>query len=406
LVFVDISIRRATPADLPEIARQDAASFGVSYSEQDIADALLVVDLDRFWVATADDEIVGVTGDFPLTMTVPGGALVDVPGVTWVSVRPTHRRRGILSRLMEHQLRDYAERGESMAILTASEGGIYRRFGYGAASRVRRTVIDRRLARLLPAVAAAADGRVELVPSALARTLLPGIHERWRALTPGAINRSEGRWDYHFVDRDRVRDGMSEKYYLVHDDGYVAYRIKENWADGHPQHSCWITDYVAVTRQAHVALWQVLLNFDLVGTIESYQIPIDDPLPHLLTNGRDMRTTALSDGVWVRPLDVPATLAARRYALEVEAVLAVRDPLFGDRSYAVVTGPEGVECAPTDRRADLTLTVDALGSAYLGGERLTVLAAGGRVWAEDAAVLSRLDRAFLADRAPFHGTAF
>jgi predicted acetyltransferase len=199
---------------------------------------------------------------------------------------------------------------------------------------------------------------------------------------------------------------MSAKHYLVHADGYVVYRLKDDWADGQPQHLLWITDYVTATPQAHAALWQVLLGFDLVGTIESHQVPVDDPLPHLLANGRDLRTTVLNDGVWVRPIDIPSALGARSYSVEFAAVLRVLDPLFGDRNYRVNGGPEGADCAPTDAAADVALTVDAFGSVYLGGGRLTTLAAAGRVSADDPALLSRLDRAFLADRAPFHGTAF
>jgi predicted acetyltransferase len=400
---VDISIRRGRPDDLDEIARVDGASFGVTYTDQDLADALLVLDLDRFWLAIDDGRIVGVTGDYPLTMTTPGGGSIDVPGVTWVSVSPTHRRRGILRQLMDHQLNDYAERGEAMAILTASEGGIYRRFGYGAATQVRRTVLDRRPARL---VAPVSGGSVELATAEQARTRLPEIHRRWRQRVPGAINRTEGRWDYHFVDRESVRGGMSAKFYLLHADGYVVYRLKEEWADGHPAHTCWITDYAAVTPAAHAALWQVLLAMDLVGTIESHQIPVDDPLPHLLDNGRLLRTTALNDGVWVRPLDLPASLTARRYGVEIDLVLHVLDPLRGDATYRLLGGPDGAECTPTTRSADLSLRVDALGSAYLGGQRLSTLAAAGRVESANTAALHRIDLAFQAERAPFHGTAF
>jgi hypothetical protein len=52
------------------------------------------------------------------------------------------------------------------------------------------------------------------------------------------------------------------------------------------------------------------------------------------------------------------------------------------------------------------LPVYALGAAYLGGQRLLTLAAAGLVQSTDQAGLGRLDRAFVADRAPFHGTAF
>jgi predicted acetyltransferase len=69
-------------------------------------------------------------------------------------------------------------------------------------------------------------------------------------------------------------------------------------------------------------------------------------------------------------------------------------------------GPDGAACELTQRAADVILDVAALGSLYLGGNRIAPLAAAGRVSCADPAMLTRLDRALLADVAPKHGTAF
>lgn len=400
---MDFSIRQATPEDYAEIARVDGASFGYTYSDTELADVRTILDLERFWVATDGDRIVGITGSYPLPLTLVGGAAPVVPGVTWVSVSPTHRRRGILSALMRHQLASYADQGEPFATLTASEGGIYRRFGYGAASQARRTALDRRRARL---TTPPATNHVRLAAPEEARTRLPEIHRRWCALTPGAVGRSPQWWDLGFNDRPERRNGMGARQYLLHPDGYVVFRWKNDWSDGDPKHLCWIEEYAVVSPQAHAELWQTLLGLDLVGSIESFQLPLDDPLPHLLADPRLLRTTVVNDGVWIRPLDVAAMLAARRYAVDVEAVLAVRDPLLGDGNYELRGGPDGAECRPTSRRGDVRLPVDVLGSVYLGGHRLSTFAAAGQVEADDPITLRRLDLALLGERAPFHGTSF
>ncbi|MGX7679541.1 GNAT family N-acetyltransferase [Jatrophihabitans sp. DSM 45814] len=411
---MDILIRPAVDADFPQIALLDGAAFGFTYSEQDVADALIAVDPSRFYVATEADRIVGVTGDYHFDLTLPGaaGTSVGVPGVTWVSVSPVHRRRGILRALMERQLGDFADRGEMMTILTASEGGIYRRFGFGPATRVRKTVIDRQLAVLNSPESSHANscGPVSSATPEQARSILPPIHDRWRRTVPGALSRSPSWWERSFIDRETNRNGSSAVQYVVHADGFVAYRIEPNWADGRPQHVCVVTDYVWMTAEAHRALWQVLLGLDLVGTIESRKIALDDPLPHLLDNPRQLRTTVLNDGIWVRPLDIESMLSARTFQLEIDAVLEVVDETGAVGAtagrYALKGGPDGAECVHTDRLADLRITVDALGSAYLGGMRLGELAAAGRVEVSDAALLRRLDLAFLADRVPVHGTDF
>jgi len=399
---VDIVIRPAGADDFAEIARLDGVSFGMQYEDEDLTDLRTVLDLDRFLVATDDAQIVGVTGDYPFELSVPGGQL-DVPGVTWVSVSPTHRRRGILSGLMHRQLSGYLDAGVPLAILTASEGGIYGRFGYGPASQVRKTVIDRRRALLSRSGDA---GRVEVVTAERARAQAPEVHRRWRELTPGSINRTDAWWDLSFLDRGHQRGGLSRKFHLLHPDGYLGYRVRSDWADGHPAHTCWITDYFPASAAAHADLWTVLLGLDLFGRIESFQIPVDDPLAHLLADYRQVRTEALNDGLWVRPLDIPAMLSTRRYAVEVEVVLDVVDPVFGDGRFLLTGGPDGARCGHSDRAADVTLGAAALGASYLGGTRLAGLANAGQVRSDDPAVLSRLDRALLADRAPFHGTGF
>ena len=393
-----IEIRPGSESDLAEIAWLDGVAFGMQYTDQDLQD-LIDAGRPEFLVATEAGRIVGVTADWRFTMTLPGGGALDVPGVTWVSVDPARRRRGILRALMDHQLAAYTVAGEPAAILTASEGGIYRRFGYGPATELRTTVIDRRSARLREPVD---TGDVRVVSAETARHLLPELHRRWRTQVPGALSRTEPLWNKHFLDREAQRDGRSARFYLVHPDGYLVYRVTTNWNDGRPAHGCSVVDSGIATDQAEVALWQVLLGMDLFGEIETSELTTDSPVPHLLTNARHARTTAITDGLWLRPLDVPALLSARRYAVEFEAVLEV----VGVGRFALVGDGETASCEPTGRAADVVLDRAALGSIYLGGRRLRTLVRAGLAGAPDDRVLRRVDAAFGTDRAPAHGTAF
>jgi predicted acetyltransferase len=174
--------------------------------------------------------------------------------------------------------------------------------------------------------------------------------------------------------------------------------------DGHGK-VCSIVDYVVCSPDAHAGLWQVLLSLELCSKIESDRVPLDDPLRHLLTDPRQVTTTALNDGLWARPLDVAALLAARRYAVDVDLVLQVRDPLLGDHAYRLAGGPDGATCAATTAPAEVELTVAAVGATVLGGTRLTELAGAGHVHGS-AVAITRLDRALLAEREPQFGTYF
>jgi predicted acetyltransferase len=136
--------------------------------------------------------------------------------------------------------------------------------------------------------------------------------------------------------------------------------------------------------------------------------PVDDPLPEQLTDARRVRTTGLRDGMWARILDLPAALAARRYSVELDVVLEVRDP-FLDRGgrFRLRGGPDGAQCDRVDAAGDaIGIGMAALGSLLFGGRRAGTLAAAGLVQAPDQATLRRFDLAMLADREPQHGTEF
>ena len=398
---MDVEIRYARPDELSAIVELDGASFGAQYTPDDIDDILLDIELDTMLVALDGARVVGASCEVPFRMTLPGGE-TDALGLTWVSVEMTHRRRGILRALMDTQLRAAAERGTPMSILTASEASIYGRYGFGVATRTRKTVIDRRAARL---ISPPAEHGVTRMGTDEVRDLLPERYERWRRMTPGGLDRNDKRWKLQLLERAWSRQGRSELFHLVHADGYVSYRIARSGdALGH-RNTCAIVDYVVCTPEAHAALWSILLGMDLVASIESNKIPLDDPLPHLLTDPRQVTTTALTDGLWARPIDITALLAARCYAVELDVVIGVRDPQLGDAAYRLVGGPDGASCARVGAEPDVRCEVSALGAAVLGGVRVTELARAGSVRG-DAPVLTRLDRGFLADVSPQFGTYF
>jgi predicted acetyltransferase len=392
-------LRRATADDLPAIAVTDGQAFGFHHSGTDIEDFRPLFDPQRFVVACdpADGVIVGLGGSFPFDLTVPGGATMAVEGVTWVAVSATHRRRGILRAMMTDLHRGYADGGVAVSLLTASEGGIYGRFGYGPATRDRVISIERRRAQFRPD--APDPGGVRYVDTETARKLAPEIHRRWCAVTPGALSRSDRWWDGALLDREHRRWGGSALFHLAHPDGYVSYRT-----DGG---DCRIVDFFAATDEAHAALWRVLLGLDLVSRITARELPLDDPLPFLLTDPRQVSTTDIRDGVWARILDAPAALAARCYSAEIDAVLTVRDT-FLDRGgrFRLRGGPEGATCEPTDLAADAEIEIAALGSLLLGGHRAHTLARAGLLSPLGPGVLARLDVAFVAEREPRFGTSF
>jgi predicted acetyltransferase len=209
-------------------------------------------------------------------------------------------------------------------------------------------------------------------------------------------------WDNRLLDREHQRRGATGLFHLVHADGYASYRID------HSTRTCRLSELATATDEAYVALWRTLLALDLVETVSWWDAQLDEPLQHLLADPRQVRTTALGDGMWARVLDVPAALSARRYTTELDVVLDVHDPFLerGGR-FRLRGGPDGAECTPVDSGAPtVSLGMATLGSLLLGGGRAEAHARAGLLETDHPGTLHRFGAAFRSERAPQHGTEF
>jgi predicted acetyltransferase len=395
-----ITVRTAVESDWPAICYADGRAFGFAYTPEDIERTRSIHDVSRFELAFDGKEIVGVVGAYSLRVTLPGGGQVPMGGVTWVSTAATHRRQGVLSQLMARTLADVDRRGEPVAMLGASEGGIYERFGFGAATQVRLTAIDRRLVQLRQEFQPR-RGAVRFVDGEAAIAHVADVWQRFHRLRSSEVDRGEAWHRFMFELRARADGVMGPALYLAHRDGYAIYRIEERWNDGMPAHNLRIVELVAVTAEAHAALWHTLLGVDLVGVISSRQVPIDDPLPYLLTDPRALQTTGLNDGVWVNVRDVATCFSTRRYSTDDRLVVEVA----GGR-WAIDGGPEGATCKRVRSKPDLIMDIASLGALLLGGVRPSALAAGRRLEARNSQALRRGDAFFVTSPVPHCQTHF
>lgn len=390
-----IDIRPATEGDWDSLFHVDGRNFGFSYSAEDIEERKPILELSRFRLACDGAEVVGIAGSYALDMTLPGGSAVPTGGVTWVSVAATHRRQGILRRLIAAVHADIEGRGEPLASLTASEGGIYERFGYGVASRSRVIRIETAGVHIRPEYVRPI-GSVRYMEPAQAATEIPRLWEIHRRLRAGEVSRSSAWHTALLNERSRPFDGAGEARYLLHPEGYAVYRVAGSWTPGFPAHEVRLLELVATTPDAHVSLWHTLLNIDLVRTITGRRVvPDDDPLPYLLNDPRAVRTVALNDGDWVNVLDPAIAFGARTYAVADRVVVEV-----DGRRWAIEGGPDGASAKQVRSKPDLTMTQSALGPVLLGGIRPSTLAAGRRLTARNVEALRRADVFFTTAPTP------
>jgi len=400
-----VEIRPVVEEEFGQFARSSAASFGWDARPEARDEMLAVFELDRSLAVFDGEEIVGTGGILTFGTSVPGGATVPTAGVTIISVKPTHRRRGILRQIMRRQLDDVRDRGEPMASLWASESQIYGRFGYGLAAENAEIHIDRRHAEMeyLPAVA----GRTRMVDREAALAAWPAIYDGALRERPGAHTRTPAWWAHRiFREGDNPPPGFTAPILVQFEEegvptGYVKYRRKMEDQHGIPAGSLLVSELVASTDSAYAGLWQFVFGVDLVTNIEARLRPVDEPLWWMLHDPRRL-VREVRDALWVRILDVPATLSARRYAIEGRLVLEVRDgfcPWTAGR-FELTGGPDGATCHATTAEPDLRLGIAELGAAYLGGSRFQAMGRAGRVDGDPAA-LRRADAMFTWDPLPW-----
>jgi predicted acetyltransferase len=380
-------LRPATAEEWPAFARAMVSTFGDDPAESWLAAPHGLAELDRSLSLWDGDRVAATAGIYTRELSVPG-AVVPCAGVTWVTVSPTHRRRGVLTAMMRRQLTELHEQErEPVAALWASEASIYGRFGYAPAAW--RGGLSGRTAELgLRADIDQGSGTVGPASAEEYRAAATGVHERVRRFVPGNMARTAGWWDRLLEDAPDRRGGAGARRYLLHTEhdgavtGYAAYRVTPTWDGdtGRPDGTLAVEEVRALGTPAYAALWRYLLSIDLMRTMTYRTASADDPLRHLVADPRALSTRPV-DTLWVRLVDVGRALAARRYPTPINLVFEVRDPFcpWNDGRWALTAHPAGGFCAPTDSDPDLVLGIEELSAAYLGGVSLASLQAAGRV---------------------------
>jgi predicted acetyltransferase len=399
---VRVEVRPAAPDELLAALAPITHYFGSAGppSEDRTLGVTRVVPDGRMHAALDGEAIVGGAGAFAFDLTVPG-ARVPTAGVTVVGVLPTHRRRGILRELMRAQLDDVHARGEPLAALWASEGGIYGRFGYGVASLCGELEIRRAHASFAHPVPW--EGEARLVPLDEALGPVSEMYERVAAETPGMFGRSEEWWRARvLVDPEWRRFGGGEKACVVLEtahgpEAYALYRVNFSFEDGISTGVTLVLEAMGVTPAATAAVWRYLLDVDWMERVQAPLLPVDHPARLLLADTGQLRFR-VGDALWLRLVDVEAALAARGYAADDAVVVEVSDEFcpWNQGRYRL-----GAGAGRTDAATDLGLDVTALASVYLGGFTFSDLLRAGLVEEVADGAVARADALVRTDRAPW-----
>ncbi len=399
---MDIEVRSITEDERVDWIRATDTAFSSTAKDDEIEAWLPVIEIDRSFAAVDGSRIVGTSAAITSRMMVPGGARVPTAGVTMVGVHPTHRRRGINTRMMTAIIDQAADRGEPLAALFASEGAIYGRFGYGLAGLLGEFQAES--ARMAFVRGYEPGGRTVLIPKDEAMPVIDRVYEA--SMRPGGVERNIALRDQNFatVGEDKDRSWM----YAVHfddadeADAYAVYWVKHDWPRSVPSGTINVKECAASTPSGYADIWRFLFDMDLVSTVEAWNRPADDPLLHLVREPRRLRFS-LMDGLWLRVVNVAAALEARRYSAEGRVVFGVTDPLRPETSgtYELVAEGGVGRCSPTDEPVDLAGTINVLGATYLGGSSFLQLWWAGQVEERTPGSLVLADAMFASTPAPW-----
>src|SRR4051794_21102703 len=264
-----------------------AVAFNDEGSEEVSAAERLCFEAPRCLVARRDGGIVGTAGIFTRQLSVPG-AVLPAAHVTFVGVRPTARRQGVLTRFMHRQFADARAAGEPIAVLWASEGRIYQRFGYGlAATKLALTIESREVELLLPP----AGGRLRDGSPADLRDCMVKLYDQVYADRPGWSERAARHWDYRLIDLEAWRRGATALRALVPEDeqgvdGYALWRSVGRWENTGRAGEVRVVEVVATTPAAYASIWRHLLSVDLTRTLSVWSVSPDEPVLSAISEPR------------------------------------------------------------------------------------------------------------------------
>ena len=198
-----------------------------------------------------------------------------------VTVLPTHRRRGVMTRIMQAQLRQMRERGEPFAALSASESAIYERIGYGIATWADSWTIGRNHTAFK--IEPNGGGNLQFITADQARSEWPQLHARVAPHIAGMVRYPPAYWRAALRDAPGQRRGMSEFFHVAYKRGQriaglASYRISDRTVS--------VVFLLGEDPEAEAELWRFCFSIDLVTEIRAFNRPTDDPIPWRLKDPR------------------------------------------------------------------------------------------------------------------------
>jgi predicted acetyltransferase len=358
------------PTEIRELADDDArAVFDLRVRTfSDAAGAAfdpdeVYIPTSRRLVAVDGDGVVGHLGRWAFTQAF-GGRRVPMDGIAAVIAAPTHRGRGVASRLLDRALNDMHAAEVPIATLYPAAVAPYRRKGWQIAGvRVRRTVPTRSL-HGLPAPTRPARLRA-YVPDDL--PALTALHDHVTASEPGGLGDDTGRW----LRRNLAPDpDEADETVVAERDGTPVGLLHLERGDPGATGGAWtalVHRLIAADRDAELAMWRVVGSSWSVAPVTRF---VSRPADPLLLDLAEEDVTDVDTHHWMtRLVDLPAAIAARGWpdGVTLQLPLEVSDPVVAANAghwMLEVDGGQGALRPGGDGR--VAVGIGALATLYTG----------------------------------------
>jgi predicted acetyltransferase len=383
---MSVEIRPCPPDRFAELLLTSEIGFGEDLPDDQIERVRKLSDPARFVGAVDGARFVGTAGVFGISLSVPGGELA-AGGITFVTVLPSHRRRGIMRGMMRSMIDDCHTRNEPLAMLWASEGSIYQRFGFGLGTWSLSLEAETAATRYTSDWPA--EGTFRLIPAGEGLDLVAPVYDAVRSRRAGFLSRTPDWWTGQLPKADKDARGGEARRLVVYEtdsgvEAYAVYKTKADWNEHGPHSTLTVSEAVGSTARGTREIWRYLLDVDLVRTLKAGRLPSDHPLLSLVAEPRRL-CVGIGDGLWVRIVDVGPGLEGRTYGLDGRAsgriTLELADEYcpWNAGRWLLEIDDGHASVRRTDADADLALSANELASLFLGGFTATALAASGRV---------------------------
>ncbi len=389
-------IRPARPDEMAEYGAIAAYVYAGRYGH--VPDNLVSRSTHPDWTLCAfvDGRMVTTFATIPFTVRLNGQA-AKLGGVSGIGTLPEYRRQGLMRQIMCQAMADMRDRGQFIAALWASQAAIYQRFGFALCTHMLHYTIDPRDIRFTGQSQASGTCQRHHVDQGFA--MIRQLYIDFISSRTGYLHRARPLWANNAL-ADRAEDGPV--HIAVASDveqrpqGYMVYTTQFGRVDDTARpHEMVIRDLVWLTPDAYVCLWDFVTKHDLVGRVRYDTAPLDDPAPELFDEPRLLHPR-ITEGIWMRLVDVVEALQGRGYTTAGRLVLEIVGDSIADWNNGVFSletdGQSGHVTRTTDA-PEIRLSIKALASLFSGFRTAQALANWGLL-AGDQPGIESADRLF------------